>query len=208
MTDRPIIFSAPMVRALLAGRKTQTRRIVTETTLPHLQHPHDIHVTEGAGLLTRTYRFRRSFAAGDRLWVREAHAIVPRTAYRCSEGVAQVLRPDDDHDAAIFRCGWDRSAPRWRPGIHMPRWASRITLTVAEVRIERLQEISEVDAIAEGCVPDDASLNPNHIGPARSIFEGLWDSLNAERGYGWDANPWVVAVTFAFEQRNIDEAAR
>jgi hypothetical protein len=89
--------------------------------------------------------------AGDRLWVRETWAHVPITAYRCSEGVQQTANPKDPDMAVVYAAGWDRSRPgRWRPSIHMPRWASRITLEITGVRVERLQEISEDDAKAEG----------------------------------------------------------
>ncbi|MBE1208168.1 hypothetical protein [Aminobacter carboxidus] len=234
MADRPILFSGPMVRALLADRKTQTRRIIDfagvdkvvefvrvgfdrDTGVPFFE------MKGGAGqFLTRPkgrhfvdHHYSPRFGVGDRLYVREAHAIVPRTAYRCSEGVEQMLRPDDDHDAAIFRCGWDRSIPKWRPGIHMPRWASRLTLTVTDVRVQRLQEISEADAIAEGawsngkgytCFETNAG-RTEMLPAARPAFAELWNSLNAERGYGWYVNPWVTVTTFAVERRNIDEVA-
>lgn len=203
MKERPILFSAPMVRALLAGTKTQTRRAVKP------QPREDKSITSGRGELAwqtsvghfivstlptapKLFVERCPYGQpGDRLWVRETFAIVPRTAYRCSEGVQQVLRPDDDHDAAIFREGWDRSRSgfRWRPSIHMPRWASRITLEIVSVRVERLQEISEADAMAEGvgiqCESPMAIME----------YSLLWESINGPGS--WDANPWVWVVEFS-----------
>lgn len=81
---------------------------------------------------------------------------------------------------------------KWRPSIHMPRHACRITLEVTNVRVQRIQDISEEDARAEGVYPQDAIINAS----CRWLFRRLWDSINAKRGYGWDANPWVWAVTF------------
>lgn len=205
MREKPILFSAPMVRAILDGRKTQTRRV-----LPHGKYRLDLVAPADGG------PSRCPFGQpGDRLWVREAHAIVPRTAYARSEGVEQVLRPDDDHDACVFREGWERSRPgRWRPSIHMPRWASRISLEITGVRVERLQDISEADARAEGvertvagdgwrryypdAAQEAAGLPPCHT--ATSSFSWLWESIHG-RG-AWAANPWVWAVEF----RRVDGA--
>ena len=139
------------------------------------------------------------------MWVREAHAIVPRTAYAHSDGVPQQLRPDDDHDAAIYREGWCRSAGgiKWRPSIHMPRWASRITLEITSVRVERLQDIAEDGAKAEGAAWHDGG-RYGHSGwrhdekdvhsDARSAYARLWEEIN---GHGsWAANPWVWVIQF------------
>lgn len=199
MADRPILFSAPMVLALLDGRKTQTRRIVK---------PQPDQLLEGQ--LPKQLRI----TVGDRLWVKENHAIVPRTAYRMSEGVQQTLRPDDDHDAAVYAAGWERSKPgRWRPSIHMPRWASRLTLTVTHVRIERLCSISGDDAIAEGILPDPnrpgwwmSSTAENDRCPTpRDAYLDLWNSINGDGASRLD--PWVAAYTFTVERRNIEAAA-
>lgn len=203
-TARPIIFSAPMVRALLAGSKTQTRRVVKSLCRSGLiagisadGHPIERVVGVGTRLLPCPYG-----KPGDQLWVRETFAIVPRTAYRCSEGVQQMLRPDDDHDAAIFRAGWDRSRGgfRWRPSIHMPRWASRILLEVTDVRVERLQDISEADALAEGIeylpriggfgLPDGSHF---HVFDPRISYWSLWDAINGPGAV--EANPWVWCVS-------------
>lgn len=216
MADRPIIFSGPMVQALLAGRKTQTRRVLKPQPkvlkggiwyrpYPVLRplHWNYLHGDRIAGFADLPY------APGDRLYVREAHAILPRTAYRMSIGtgtISQTEHPTDGYSAAVFREGFDRSGrPRWRPSIHMPRWASRLTLTVTDVRVQRLQDISEADAVAEGWK------SPEELGcgtwrPVGWFFD-LWRTLHGPDA--WDANPWVVALTFTVEQRNIDaERAR
>lgn len=247
MADRPILFSAPMVRALIDGRKTQTRRTLpipheiqekildfhrvgtdTEGRGVFEMRDHDRnHVYIPAGKHLQTPQFISRIGVGDRLWVKETHAIVPRTAYRMSEGIQQTFRPNDDHDAAVYAAGWDRSKPgRWRPSIHMPRWASRLTLVVTDVRIERLNAITEADAIAEGIEPvlDYRSPGQTHwkdyetyedgtphahavvpfVSPVHS-YRSLWDEING-RG-AWATNPWVVAYSFAVHLAHIDEVS-
>jgi hypothetical protein len=195
MADRPIIFSGPMVRALLDGRKTQTRRLIKEWRYGEPRLP---------------------YRPGDRLYAREAHALVPSSAYRMSPGVPYAVNDEDGYQACVYREGWERSNPGtgWRPSIHMPRWASRLTLTVTEVRVQRLQEISEEDAVAEGVetLPGYWVRERAHLGeesgdwipdqPPVPAFRDLWNSLHGPDA--WDANPWVVAVTFTVDHRNID----
>ena len=182
--DRPIIFSSPMVRALLDGRKTQTRRALNPQpeTLPN----------GFAGS-------RLPYAFGDRLWVREA--------------IDKVSEPGDvfyraDYEAAHGNSGQGLG---WKSSIHMPRWASRITLTVTEVRVQRLQEISEADAVAEGIFHRPSDFYPQgvwtHGGDEgwhtpEAAYRHLWNSLHGPDA--WDENPWVVAITFTTERRNID----
>jgi hypothetical protein len=214
--ERPILFSAPMVRAILDGEKTQTRRIVKprkDIIFGCLLSPDELASEVDRGVMDNS-----PWRAGDRLWVRETFAIVPRTAYRCSEGVKQTLRPDDDHDAAIYRSGWERSKSgfSWKPSIFMPRWASRITLEIVSVRVELLQEISQEDAIAEGLkgitkdgklvkygIPDSDGLPGTdntgwpwkewRISPV-GAYKKLWESIN---GLGsWDKNPFVWVIEF------------
>lgn len=227
MADKPIIFSAPMIRALLDGRKTQTRRLVklagrtpdfigprgceADPTCWGWGMPDGYFVTvEGddtdhaPGWRNGWRDWRGAYAPGDRLWVREAHSLVPSSAYRMSTGVAQVVDPFDRDIACVYREGWERCAPRWRPSIHMPRWASRLTLTVTDVRVQRLQDISEADARAEGVdavtmddVPRQASMS------RRGDFAALWDNINGPGA--WAANPWVCALTFTVHRCNIDQ---
>jgi hypothetical protein len=214
--ERPILFSALMVKALLEGRKTQTRRIVKprkDMNFGCLLYPNEL-----AGEVNNGVMDNCPWPLGNRLWVRETFAIVPRTAYRCSDGVQQTLRPDDDHDAAIYRSGWERSKSGfvWRPSIFMPRWASRITLEIVSVRVERLQDISQEDAIAEGLkgITKDGKLVKYGIPDADGLpgtdntgwpwqdwrispidaYQKLWESINGKGS--WDKNPWVWVISF------------
>lgn len=188
MTGRGIIFSGPMVRALLAGRKTQTRRLaVLRNGKPNP--------------MTR-------WQAGDRCYVRESFAFV-------GGGDPGLLITRADYPACVP--GHYENVPayatevRWTPSIHMPRWASRLTLTVEQVRIEPLQSISEADAIAEGLdwvAPGMWSVAPHMpiIGrdPCK-VYSELWNSLHTDEGTRWDDNPQVVAITFEVARGNIDE---
>lgn len=223
MADRPIIFSGPMILALLAGTKSQTRRLVKpqpelnsaglwvwppdwRTGIPR----YGVGVQTDAESLRETLEAdpgkRLSYAVGDRLWVREAHAFVPSSAYRQSEGVDQARDPSDRDMAAIYRAGFDRSSGgiRWRPSIYCPRWASRLTLTVTDVRVQRLGEISCADAIAEG-IP--AAANSQTIDcdtpDPRLAYRRLWESLHGAGS--WATNPWVSVITFETRQGNIDD---
>ncbi|QCP84312.1 hypothetical protein EYE35_01050 [Cereibacter sphaeroides] len=208
MADRPIIFSAPMVRAMLDGRKSQTRRIIgqPEAMQEWYQRP-----DSGRWLLTENVGAPWIISAlpwlpGDRLWVREGFVryhdlddndmrVGPlKTAYR-ADGNFRWLDADTD----TFR-----DCPPWKPSIHMPRWASRLTLIVTEVRVQRLQEISEADAAAEGVTPIDEpnELRWEHYAPHGVAFRDLWNSLHGPEA--WDANPWVAAITFTVHKANID----
>jgi hypothetical protein len=190
MKERPILFSGPMVRAILDGRKTQTRRIVKlpktngpEPLLHHIDSLGNADFTDGSVV--------RAFAeAGTRLWVRETWAYntdFPEEARRA------IYRADD---ASKY------DADRWRPSIHMPRWASRITLEVVNVRVERLQNISEEDAKVEGIMwmPGEdidgysAGSGFGHWNTSKDAFWDLWVSINGCES--WEANPWVWCISF------------
>lgn len=188
MTERPILFSAPMVRALLADTKSQTRRIVKPRKDRDIGC--ELSPCELAGEVNNG-KFRNAYCApGDRLWAREAWRA-------CAE--ADAVKPRD-MDAA-YRVWYEADAPhqqgvgRRRPGMFMPRWASRITLEVTGVRVERLQDISEADAMAEGV--DEwargACGDPDAL-DALGKFELLWCSINGRAS--WDANPWVWRIEF------------
>lgn len=192
MRERPILFSGPMVRAILEGLKTETRRVV--------KHPARL---DGFMLAGEEPDWCPYGGPGDRLWVREAHAIVPATAYGCSrdDGAPIAYRTSPDGLSwAIYREGWTRCKPgRWRPSIHMPRWASRLLLEVTGVRIERIRDISGVEAVAEGFgdgMPEWKLAHAGGYGEARRGFRKAWDRLNAGRGFGWDDNPLVWVVGF------------
>ena len=194
MADRPILFSGVMVRSLLAGTKTQTRRVLSNDRFASLFNGEwaDSYVLDPGNVSWREKEVR--FAVGDRLYVREAWQVFPeldKVKPSDIKPTADVLYVADRPDAL-----WDS---RFRQGMHMPRWASRMTLIVTDVRVQRLQDISEEDAIAEGV---------GHEPPGRPAivqYLGLWDSLNADRGFGWATNPWIVAVTFEVKHGNIDQ---
>ena len=187
MKESPILFSAPMVRALLAGTKTQTRRIFKPDRMTwDANGRYTTYAMRGGELSTTgSGPFKPSSwlhycpygQPGDRLWVRESFARVPTA---CGS--------EDIVFAADYQDGSDRAAGvRYTPSIHMPRAVSRITLEITGVRVERLQDISEADAIAEGVYTDPAC-------PAYDAYAQLWDEIN---GLGsWEANPWVWVVGF------------
>lgn len=228
MKERPILFSGPMVRAILEGRKTQTRRIVK---LPH-SNPlgvwesttvggHGTRLVDGspAPELPAIWHTRTGDClvcphgnAGDRLWVRETHEVrrigsetfdggrptrrYAGIAYQADDGRAEV-----DIDLNTFQALDAKESRGWSPSIHMPRWASRITLEITGVRAERLRDISAADALAEGIerTGDGFSVDGGrhfHAASPRCAFASLWDGLNAARGHGWDANPWVWTISF------------
>lgn len=171
--EKPIIFSSEMVRAILENRKSQTRRIIK---------PQPAFMPQVLKYL---------YSPGDKLWVREKFAYEVNV---CGQETGNIFYSEQEN-------GKLPEGHKWRPSIHMPEWASRITLKVVDVRIERLQDISEEDAQAEGVLP--AELNKEHdclcISRGRKhtcAFISLWDSLYAKRGYGWEKNIFVWVVKF------------
>ncbi|WP_407829349.1 hypothetical protein [Shewanella algae] len=214
MKERPIIFNADMVRAILDGRKTQTRRIMKPQPKPtpddyygkkghqwpSKKHQSMLHV-EGElqngygnwnGLASDACPFG---AVGEHLWVRETFAVVPRTAYAHSDGVTQIKSPIDKDNASIYKADWCRSEGgiRWKPSIHMPRWASRIILQITNIRVERLQEINEQDASAEGCDYPEVEGMGWKFKPSFN-FKFLWKKIYGQESL--DANPWVWVIEF------------
>lgn len=226
MADKPIIFSAPMVRALLDGRKTQTRRVLKINWKAGANQNFTGWRSERVGQrhwqliggLGVGADIRTAFATGDRLWVREAFTTCEKhkfmVAYRadgecgawCWDGDGKPIFIHHGHVVEASprgQWGFARYGGRWRSPIHMPRWASRLTLTVTEVRVQRLQEISEADVVAEGVDGkwSDASDDAVYITP-NERFCGLWNSLHGTEA--WDANPWVAAYSFTVQRGNID----
>ena len=227
--DRPILFSAPMVRALLAGTKTQTRRTIPLAVQLAYDDYDDWCSNVSAGVPTTRqweeefFRERSRIKAGDTLWVREAWRTFagmdntkPRDLWTpgCGHG-AGILYEADCDGLALTKEGerWTGTRAehrnafgKLRPSMFMPRWASRMTLTVTDVRVQRLQDITEEDAIAEGYPPPDKRAHSGvaEIRDAYPIawYSWLWDSINGAGA--WAANPWVTATTFAVERRNID----
>jgi hypothetical protein len=237
MTERPILFSGPMVRAILEGRKTHTRRViklpddVTEGprywTTPS-GRPETGYTDPGVNYWTPRgnhidpcpYGF-----PGDRLWVRETWAVfdfdgVPydpaayAIGYKASEcdendivdndAVEWLDAPKGQRNLCAKNGNYPDPTGTWRPSIHMPRWACRLFIDVKAIRVERLQDISETDAKAEGL---PKPLEPIGVAEWKPIqwFRMLWDGLNADRGYGWDTNPWVWVIEFEPAPRERDQ---
>ena len=193
MTEKPIVFSGPMVRAILDGRKSQTRRVLKpqppvymSSLRPWFQNPSIWIDADGTN-----YEVRCPFSVGQMLWVREMWAVPS------SESIGGKTFPIEDvaYAADALSCDLENVAIHWRPSIHMPRWASRITLEITDVRVQRVQRITNDDAQAEGVVPI-AWLGNAQLNDYRVPFIRLWDSLNAKHGHGWDTNPWVWAISF------------
>lgn len=190
MKGRPIIFSAPMVRVILDGRKTMTRRVV-RLRAGEIAHEGDDGSLHAVANTTWGDSIERVIQCpygvpGDMLWVRETWA---SDVDGCPAGLsyrADHLDPRGDGPA---------NPMRWRPSIFMPRWASRLTLRITSVSVERLREITEHDAMREGVNAESVSTQPG-IYSYRAPFAELWDDINAGRGFGWDANPWVWVVGF------------
>lgn len=199
MKARPILFSAPMIRALLDGRKTQTRRIVK---LPDDGVSTEMidgwpHACNHLGLWFDRNDYGRP---GDLLWVREMFG---DRAWYSDLGLINKNR-------FYYAADGKRNEWKYKPSIHMPRIASRLTLEITDVRVQRLQEINENDAIAEGIERldygwqvYDESNNQKPFASPISSYASLWRSIN---GVGsWDVNPWVWALTFKVHQHNIDD---
>ena len=198
MKERPIIFSAPMVRAILSGAKTQTRRIIKPQPNIIYRLTDDkiqvVHTNQGA--CDDIDLADSQFVVGRRLWVREAFIHEPAD-YCWEASVSIPCRPA----LTVYRADHegDTRGAGWKPSIHMPRWASRITLEITDVRVERLQDISEADAIAEGCRPirPEIVLDGLIIRTGRSAvdeYRQLWQSIHGPES--WNANPWVWVIEF------------
>ena len=203
--ERPIIFTAESVRAILNGRKTQMRRAlrvpdhpavadwVLDSEFRAAARPHSENVARQY-VTTFPYgrvpcRFGRP---GDRLWVREAWCpTFNSTLFRASCADDLPSENTDDWDAPVD--------DRWRSPLHMPRGRSRLTLEVVRVRVERLHQISRADVLAEGIEPGliehYEKFFHKHDAPGLA-FAHVWNPINAKRGYGWDTDPWVWVVEF------------
>jgi hypothetical protein len=214
--ERPVLFGAPMVRAILEGRKTQTRRVIKD--VPSWEHyGRDIMDWGLSGIHQETYDPNNPIEGTDR-WHLDVQTDVDdhsRRVIRCPYGApGDLLWVREAWCEADTPSGFAYAAdapgdPRgmgWRPSIHMPRWASRITLRITDVRVERLTDISETDAQAEGVFPaaiyggKTASWlpTPDHrerfFETASAAFQALWEHINGPRS--WEANPWVWVVAF------------
>ncbi|HGP3972587.1 TPA: hypothetical protein ACLKZ9_004006 [Klebsiella pneumoniae] len=211
MKERGMIFNGEMVRALLSGRKTQTRRIIKDCTV-------------GRDQISKFIQIEKKFIGcypedvpelireccpygipGDRIWVREAFRVHSRATdvatlvYKASERNSWT---EQTHRVPVAVCNKPATPEKWTPSLHMPRWASRILLEITDVRVERLNAISEEDARAEGII-DGGCLNCGEPEPcgcanpepdATDAFAYLWQSIYGQDN--WNANPWVWVIEF------------
>jgi hypothetical protein len=204
MTDRPILFSAETVLEILKGRKTQTRRAIKP--VPTINGVGAIFdegdrqedFVEPYWVFPETCKYGKP---GDLLWVRETWGAVwpadePVPLRQCEIEYRADLPPGCTDRPGEWPA--DESTgpevPKWRPSIHMPRWASRITLRITDIRVERLQDITENDAKAEGCDPVVHPDGAVDCGTRKTTFAKLWNSINGPGA--WEANPWVWAISF------------
>lgn len=215
MKIRPILFSAPMVLAILEGRKTQTRRAIKR--LPWYDPAQNRWIYRGLQFNTE----REAFSAlkflnpygqpGGRLWVRETWCPIyaQDPAYNNGEPIEIDYKAGHSKDSMQWRLMDDIGTRRWKPSIHMPRRASRILLEITGVRVERLNEISSADAMSEGCEKDiadgeslywfdglgiDKESGRRFAYDEQEAFSWLWESINGPGS--WAANPWVWVIDF------------
>ncbi|EKN4037605.1 hypothetical protein NUF46_003928 [Yersinia enterocolitica] len=208
MNEKPILFNSEMVNAILSGRKTQTRRIMK--VQPENTHLGLRRIIESKNSSENgKYFWSQSDACGtkprsktfscplgqpsDQLWVRECF----RVHSRATDVATLVYRASERHSwteqtrrVPVSDCNRPVSPEKWTPSLHMPRWASRINLLITGIRVERLNDISEQDALAEG-------VSANEHSPARYVFGSLWQSIyGADNPKSWQANPWVWVIEF------------
>lgn len=200
MKEIPILMSTPMVQAILQGRKTKTRRIIKPQPIWKVEDDGNLYEGNHKGYVKVDghpfwgHQFAAEFAKwekGDILWVRETW-----------QAEAIPAAPEGDHDETVYRYKASEktdNASRWKPCIHMPKGVARIWLQVTDVRVERLQHISEEDAKAEGVelmdyfdIPKDGIMYQAHC--YREAFESLWKVINGADS--WRANPWVWVISF------------
>lgn len=209
MNEKPILFSGSMVRAILNDYKCQTRRVIKPQP-PHWRWNHyswDERCINVASDDDKDgyYVICPYGKPGDRLWVREtwAHDDVYCKDIRCGNIDHIWWKANEEQFGTANSFAGNA---RWHPSIHMPRWASRITLEIVKIRVEKLQDIAKdenVEDIFEEGLPkhayyEFADNEPTDINVEEALedFQDLWNSINAQRGYGWDHNPWVWVIEF------------
>jgi hypothetical protein len=171
LMEKPVIFNAEMVRAILGGRKNMTRRIIKPQP--------------ASGIVFLNELMKQSpYKVGMKLWVRETFV----TGTHIGHAPWVRYRATDEKDVP--------EGTKWKPSIFMPRKLSRINLEIIDIRVERLQDITKTDAIAEGIGQRIGSSSMGHTFTASEHFHALWDSINKKRGYGWAENPWVFVISF------------
>lgn len=227
--EKPILFSGPMVKSILAGQKTQTRRVIKAPWLSKVKVDRiGYSVITPVGCIEARGTFPDGsyggkaiplpWQPGDTLWVREGWSVHDHdfsrpfpSAWLLYSGAGDnhdywwANPPEEERKLWAERFGTaDTHGGTYyhkRPSIHMPRWASRITLEVIDVRAQRLQDISESDIIAEGCPPEYLL--------GKSWFQPLWEGINGKRpGCDWESNPWVWAISFRLLPQPARDRAR
>jgi hypothetical protein len=219
MKERPILFSAPMVRAILDGRKSVTRRPVRHQpdvpvtdAIPRRNYPHGPATADWYwrpkhghlnGLPSAGWDFKCPYGQpGDRLWVRETwycdHFEVQQGPYLQPADMIDLNQSREDGELVYAADGltpYEQEQPAWKPSIHMPRWVSRILLEITDVRVEQLHDITPIQGLAEGVKSCEQDLDPdgNDYSP-HELFSMLWVSINGMES--WNANPWVWVVEF------------
>lgn len=195
--EHPIIFSGPMVQAILEGSKTQTRRVIKQQP-PKVFNGYNVYPAKcenpeygRVASEIDMWTFKCPYGKpGDTLWVRETwkyyEKAIGKGASFCIKKFL-AYKADEENDNVQKSSEWFEG--KWHPSIHMPRTAARIFLQVKDIRVERLQDISNEDIRAEGAAEFGCTTH-------RLNFQLLWDSINAKRGYGWDINPWVYVIEF------------
>jgi len=226
-----IIFDAESIRAMLAGTKSQTRRVVKwpdwcDSPLIHSVTPAPFYgygergefvpLTKMGGMCARPFCTQRFSLPcpygkpGDLLWVRERMHWGDEAWVYSADG--QVVYYDKSIEHVAMSWSFHKENKACSP-IHMPRWASRLTIELTSVRVERVQDICDSDAVDEGIEyrngyfqggPHRVKGTPKCFPDAPSAFADRWDAINAKRGYPWDANPWVWVLAFKVHRQNID----
>jgi hypothetical protein len=206
--ERPILFSGPMVRAILDGHKTQTRRVMKPQPIEGMTYHRVVGHRVGLSPDDRQspYIWCPYGLPGDRLWVRETFFYEWPEDYPPDDmRDCRIIYRADEPDYITDEMREFSSQYRWSPSIHMPRWASRLTLEITDVRVERVRWISEHDAMEEGVtIPEHKRGTVRLPGGGAPVlrttygseFAELWNSINAKHGYGWSVNPWVWVIEF------------
>ena len=188
--EHPILFSTEMVKALLEGRKTQTRQVIKPQ--PRMEFDmgkeHLAWITSGFRTIEAIAQYCPYGEISDRLWVRESWA-----SQHKYDHLPPRLIP---HDANIhYAASENLGGLMHRPSIFLPRWASRLTLEITDIRVQRLQEISEDDCEAEGILVTYLKGNTCRVGCNHNAYHDLWDSINGKT-HPWESNPFVWAISF------------
>lgn len=199
--EKPIIFSGESVRAIIEGKKVQTRRVVKPQPACFQDGKPVVYCgVPGRGEVKEILCPHGQ--VGDRLWVKETHAIREDVdpAIDLQKAKQYLVCRADREPGDNLSDDWHGYGRGWRSPIHMPRWASRLTLEIVEVRVERLAAISEADAYAEGVtIPVHLAFasngNPHLRNEARTVFQGVWDNVNGKK-HPWESNCWVWVITF------------